>query len=91
MKKTALITATLAVALALPALARAKKLSPVKDEGILSPVHKAYKGKIIFSKKPIPRAPQNKKGFTTSFKLSEPIFMRPMLAESMENSMRKKG
>ncbi len=70
---------------------RGNNLARVKDEGFQSPIHKKYAGKLIFSKKRIARGPRSEKGFTNSFTLRDKIYVRPMLAESMGNSMRKIG
>lgn len=71
--------------------ASAQSLPRVRDEGFQSPIHKKFAGKIIFSKKRIPRGPRSEAGFTTSFTLADKIYLRPMLAESMGNTMRKNG
>jgi len=96
MRKTrhTVCAAATVVALALPQAttpASAQPLPRVKDEGFTSPIHKRFAGKIIFSKKRIPRGPRSTAGFTTDFTLKDKIYLRPMLAESMGNTMRKNG
>lgn len=86
--------AALALVLAVGSTAQAadrEPVEPVKDEGFTSPVHGAHAGEILFSKKPVPRAPTSDADFGTSFQLTDKIYLRPFLKRSLENDLRATG
>lgn len=63
----------------------------VQPEGFQSPIHRQSAGRVLFSKRPIPRGPRSRAGFTDRFTLRDPIYLRPMLATSMDDALRKQG
>lgn len=69
----------------------ARRRTVPREEGFQGAIHRASAGKILFSRRPIPRGPKSRAGFTHRFRLRDPIYLRPMLATSMENALRKAG
>jgi len=67
------------------------KVTQVKAEGATSPTAAAHQGQIAFSKSPIERGPKSADAFETRFTLSDPIHMRPFMADSFHNLLAAQG
>lgn len=61
---------------------------PPADQGITSPTHQKYIGKIVFTKADQPLAQVNESGFTNEFKLGDPLYYRVFLEKSSVNQLR---
>jgi hypothetical protein len=66
-------------------------LPPIPDEGMISPVHQKYAGQIVFSKQYIDRSLKSDAAFTKKFVVTDSIFARPLLRESLMNALRRRG
>jgi hypothetical protein len=72
--------------------ASADPLPAVKDNGFVTPTHEKSAGTVVFAKSSAAvTTPEKPEQFTTSFKLSEPIYFRAYLRRSLENAFRAQG
>jgi len=70
----------------------AESLPLKKSEGFTSPIHKKHAGKILFSTKPVPRAPKTDADFTTTFTLGkDAMYARVFTKDSLDNLLRATG
>lgn len=62
-----------------------------KTKSVKGPTYDTHGGKVVFSKAQIALDPKSASAFTDRFTLWEPIFSRPLFADSMGNLFRKTG